>query len=318
MTILVTGGSGFVGRALVRHLALQGHRLRLPLRKPPPLEGLPEGVEPVITPSIETIDPGRWESLLEGVEAVVHLAAIAHIGPAIPDERYTAVNRDASARLAEAAAKAGVRRFVFLSSIRAQVGPSSQEVQTEATPPAPTEAYGQSKLEAERLISAALPEAVHLRPALVVGGKAKGNLETMLKVADTPWPLPFASFGAPQAMIARENLVAAIAMALGDPAMRGETYVAADDPHPTLAQMLGWMRAGLGRPRRLLPLPEALLRWPLAVAGKAAAFERLAGGLQIDSAKLRSAGWRPPQPPEACFTELGRAARARNQALKQG
>lgn len=291
MRILVTGSTGFLGRPLSDHLRKAGHQPVLPTRASTgPLEGMTEA---------------DWRPILEGVDAVVHAAAIAHIGQDVPAARYDAVNRDASGVLARASAAAGVRRFVFMSSIRAQVGPGSTTVQTEATPPAPTEPYGRSKLAAERLISEAFPAATHLRPPLIVGGEPKANLALMARLAASPLPLPFGGFCAPQAVVGLDNLIDAITLALSTDALSGNTYVLADEPHPSLADMLAWMRAGKGRNAGLFALPQALLRWPAALLGKAAALDRLTAGLRIDSTKIRSAGWNPRVPIADVFRSLG-------------
>jgi UDP-glucose 4-epimerase len=306
MRVLLTGASGFLGGGLAAGLRAAGHGLVMPVRGAAGLAAAVEGAR--LAPPLEGMAAADWRPLLAGVDAVVHAAAIAHIGKDVPRERYMAVNRDASAVLAAAAAAAGIGRFVFISSIRAQVGPSSPHVQNEDTPPAPTEAYGQSKLEAERLISAALPAAVHLRPALIVGGAPRANLALLARLAASPLPLPFGLCRAPQAAIARENLIDAVLLALDAPAMAGRTFVAADDPHPTIADMLAWMREGAGRSPRLVPVPEALLGLPLRLLGKGDAFDRITGGLAVDSAGLRAAGWRPRTAIADAFRALGRAA----------
>jgi UDP-glucose 4-epimerase len=305
VNILLTGATGFLGGPLAARLQADGHRLILPVRTVGPT--LPAGAETPVIPPIEAMTAADWHPLLGGVDAIVHAAAIAHIGDDVPAAAYAAVNRDAAARLAEAAAAASVRRFVFISSVRAQVGPTSPDVQDDISPPNPTEPYGVSKLQAERLISAVFPAAVHLRPALIAGGAPKGNLAVVAKLAATGLPLPFAGFKAPQAAIGRDNLIAAILLALASERMAGETYVVADEPHPSIADMLLWLREGMGRPARLFAAPAALIRIPAMLAGKAAAYERLTGGLRVDSAKLRAAGWTPRQPISEVFREIGRS-----------
>jgi nucleoside-diphosphate-sugar epimerase len=304
--VLLTGATGFIGGALAGRLQEAGHALVLPSRDV--RAGLPAGAAAPVIPPLEAMTLGDWRPLLDGVDAVIHAAAIAHIGPDVPEAAYAAVNRDASARLAEAARQAGVRRFVFLSSVRAQVGPTSRAVQDERTSPAPSEPYGASKLEAERLISAVFPAATHVRPALVAGGAPKGNLALLAKLAATGLPLPFKRFNAPQATVSRENLIDAVLLALGSNQMTGETYVVADEPHPTIADMLRWLREGMGRPARLFSAPEALVQFPAMLASKTEAFERLTGGLRVDSAKLRAAGWKPRQPIADVFREIGRSS----------
>jgi nucleoside-diphosphate-sugar epimerase len=255
---------------------------------------------------LEDMTQAEWLPLLVGVNAVIHAAAIAHIGEAVPESHYQLVNATASGRLAEAAAQAGVDDFIFVSSIRAQVGATSDVIQTEATLPEPSEPYGCSKLAAERLITAVFSNAITFRPALIVGGKPKANLAGLVKLADTPFPLPFGGLSAPQAMVSLEHFIEAIMLALRTPTMRGETYVVADEPHPSLADMLTFLREGMGRPSRLISFPTALLTAPLKLLGKANIAERLMGGLQVDAGKLRSAGWQPKGSPAETLRVLGR------------
>jgi nucleoside-diphosphate-sugar epimerase len=318
MRILLTGGSGFVGRPLAAALVSAGHDVRLPLRNPAAAGNLPSAAELISIPPLESMTAQAWRTHLGSIDAVVHAAAVAHVGPEVPEARYMAVNRDASVRLAEAAAAANISRFVFLSSIKAQAGDNAAGiVHDESQPPRPTDPYGVSKLMAERAISAVLPAAVHIRPTLVVGEESKGNLATLLRIADTPWPLPFGGFRAGQAMVVRENLIAAIRLALENSALQGGTYIAAEEPHPSLAEMLTWLREGLGRPPRLVTMPESALRMPLRLMGRAGKLQRLTEGLTVSSARLRAVGWVPDQSPADCFRALGRARKALNQAYKQ-
>jgi nucleoside-diphosphate-sugar epimerase len=295
MKILLTGSTGFLGRPLAAQLSSAGHQLVLPTRADcGPLEAM-------------TAD--AWRPWLEDVEAVIHAAAIAHIGRDVPSSRYDAVNRDASAVLARASAAARVKRFVFISSIRAQVGPTSSFVQSETTTPEPKEPYGRSKLAAERLISEAFPEATHLRPPLVIGGEPKANLALMARLAASPLPLPFGRFDAPQAVVALDNLMDAISIAVSEEALTGQAFVMAEEPHPSLADMLRWMREGRGRSPLLIPVPGALLRLPAAMLGKGDAFDRLTGGLRVDSSRIRAAGWQPRSEIADVFRALGASSR---------
>ncbi len=301
MRIVVTGGSGFVGRALATRLSGLGHEVVLPLRHPAAAKG-----QIPIKP-IEDMTSADWRPVLAGADAIVHCAAIAHIGPSVPHGAYMAVNRDAAARLAEAAAAAGIGRFVFLSSIRAQCGATSDAVQTERTIPEPAEGYGRSKLQAEELILNALPRAVILRPSLVVGRNPKGHLATLIRLARLGLPLPFGSLDAPQAMVALDALVDAVELALAHEAMGGEIYCVAQEPHPTLSDMLAEMRRGLGRNPGLFPCPPALLTLPLKLAGRGDLAERIEGGLRVDAAKLRAAGWEPTVDLSSVLRDMARA-----------
>ncbi|MGL5115217.1 MAG: NAD-dependent epimerase/dehydratase family protein [Beijerinckiaceae bacterium] len=306
MKILITGGSGFVGSKAGESLASRGHAVLLPLRRLSTVAEREErGITRVLAPPVEQMRIEDWLPLLDGVDAVVHSAAIAHIGPSIADERYQAVNAHAAGVLAEAAAAAGVGRFVFLSSIRAQVGPASVEVQCEATLAAPTEAYGCSKLEGERLVRRSLPSATILRPLLVVGPGAAGNLPLLERLARLPLPLPFGAFSAPQAMVCLDNLVEAIRLGVETDMLSGEIFLAAEEPHPSIADVIGWLRAGVGRKPGLLALPPALLRLPFNLIGKTNVFERLEIGMRVDASKLRAAGWVPQRSLESVFREMG-------------
>ncbi len=307
MRIVITGGSGFVGKALALHLAQLDHDVVLPSRRKPATEELLDRISQIIAPPLEDMKVAEWQPVLASADAVIHTAAIAHIGPSVPESAYNAINRDASGRLAEAAASEGIKRFVFISSIRAQVGATSDVVQTELTSPAPTEAYGRSKLEAEGLIRQWLPEATILRPAVIVGPHPKGNLATLLKLAALPVPLPFGALHAPQAMVSLDGVVDAVQLALGNPAMAGETYCLAETPHLSLTEVLTALRKGLGRPRLLLPIPAPLLSLPLRAIGKLAMAEKLGGGLSVDPSKLKALGWQPKEPMTAVLQRIGAA-----------
>jgi nucleoside-diphosphate-sugar epimerase len=306
MKIVITGATGFLGRALAKRLAGEGHTLVLQVRSADVLPLRSFG-ELLVAPPIETLSVPFWQDCLRGADAVIHTAAIAHIGPSVAESAYDAVNRDASARLAEAAALAGVKQFIFVSSIRAQVGATSAVRQSETTQPAPTEAYGRSKLEAEAMIRQRLPQATILRPAVIVGPEPKGNLKTLLKLAALPFPLPFGALHAPQAMVSLDGVIDAVLLALGHPVMAGETYCLAQEPHLSLTEMLTALRQGLGRPRWLLPVTAALMTLPLKALGKSAMAEKLDGGLSVDSSKLAALGWQPQEPMSAVLQRIGAA-----------
>src|SRR6185369_2055159 len=184
--ILVTGASGFVGRALVTELAGLGYAVRAAMRQP--ADVFPRNVEVVAVSDLTR--PVEWRALLKGIETVVHLAGIAHAGPEIAEDLYDRVNRLATAELAKAAQASGVRHLVFISSIRAQSGPSSNEVLHETDEPHPTDAYGRSKHAAEDAVRASGVPFTILRPVLIYGPGVKGNLDRLVRLAKKPWPLP--------------------------------------------------------------------------------------------------------------------------------
>jgi nucleoside-diphosphate-sugar epimerase len=307
MRVLVTGASGFVGRALVNDLAAQGHRVRAAMRQPADI--FAREVEVVAVSDLAR--PIEWWPLLRDMEAVVHLAGIAHAGSGIAEEVYDRINRTATAGLAAAAAKAGIRRLVFVSSIRAQAGASSDHVLTEDDPPHPTDAYGRSKLAAEAAVRTSNVPFTILRPVLIYGPGVKGNLASLLDLVGSPWPLPFGALRNRRSLLARENLVAAIHLSLAEPATAHKTYVVADPAPLTMGQIVGALRAGQGRRTGLIPIPAALMAMPLKASGRAHLWERLGCDLVVDPAALLAAGWQPPVQTRAGLAAMAQAASPR-------
>ncbi|AZO79796.1 MULTISPECIES: NAD-dependent epimerase/dehydratase family protein [unclassified Bosea (in: a-proteobacteria)] len=297
--ILLTGATGFVGRHLLHDLAARGYRLRTAGRYA--AIGA-SGMEHVTIGDLGA--PIDWRPLLGGVDLVVHSAGLAHADGTIPEERYRAVNTDATLALAQAAQTAGVRRFVFLSSIRAQSGPISNQPLSEVDPLAPTDAYGRSKLAAEQGLAGLDIDWVALRPVLVYGPGVKANMAALLRLANLPLPLPLGALSAKRSLLAVENLAEAVAFALSEACPARRSYIAADPEPLSVAEMLAAMRAGLGRGPGLIAVPPPLLALAAQLAGRADAYERLANGLVASPTALLSAGWRPPSETKAALARL--------------
>ena len=177
--ILVTGASGFVGRALVAELADAGHSVRAAMRQPADI--FPRSVEVIAVSDLTR--PVEWRPLLRDIDTVVHLAGIAHAGPEIAEEAYDRVNRLATAELAGAAKIMGIKHLVFMSSVRAQTGPASDTILRETDAPRPTDFYGRSKLAAEDAVRAAGVPFTILRPVLIYGPNVKGNFARLMALA---------------------------------------------------------------------------------------------------------------------------------------
>lgn len=289
--VLVTGASGFIGCALVPALQSAGHTVRAASRCipsfAPPVEAVSHG-------DLRDADRGGdWLPLLGGVDAVVHLAGIAHTGPGVSATDYDRVNHHATAALAAAARKAGVKRMVFVSTIRAQSGPSADHVLTEDDAPEPTDPYGRSKLAAEIALGRSGIEFTVLRPVLVYGRGVKGNLHALARLAALPLPLPFGAFTNRRSLLSIGNLVAAIAFVLRDPHSSGMTYVVSDLQPVSLAEIVNALRAGIGRPPGLLNVPPAIIRGGLAMLRRGRHWDQLGGQLVVNPGKLVTAGWRP-------------------------
>jgi UDP-glucose 4-epimerase len=307
MRILVTGASGFIGGALVNDLAGQGHRVRAAMRQPADI--FPRTVEVVAVSDLAR--PLEWRPLLTDMDVVVHLAGIAHAGAGISEEVYDRVNRAATAALAAAAARNRIKRLVFVSSIRAQTGPAAERVISEADQPQPVDGYGRSKLAAEDAIRAANLPFTILRPALIYGPGVKGNLASLTRLAQSPWPLPFGSMRNRRSLLGRDNLVAAIHLVLSASATVNETYVVADPMPLTMAEIVGALRAAEGRRPGLVPVPPVLLAGMLRMARRPHLWERVGGNSVVDPSKLLAAGWRPVTDTRAGLAAMVQAASPR-------
>lgn len=309
MRVLVTGATGFAGPAVVARLALRGHEVIAAART-----RHAASIAAAATATLPDLAyPFDAAALMQGVDAVVHLAGIAHASAVIPEETYIAVNCLAAERLAFAAREAGVRRFIFVSSVRAQSGPAAPGVLCEADTPKPTDAYGRSKLAGERAIAAALAgsatDLVVLRPVLMYGADPKGNMAALLRLARTRWPLPFGRLNARRSLLSRDNFADAVAHALTVGAGVPQTFLVADDGDMSIAQIVAALRAAEGHDPRLIRLPVPGAAAVLRAIGKDDLADRLLGNLVVTTARLTATGWRAPQSTASGLTEMARATR---------
>lgn len=292
-SFLVTGAGGFIGSALVK--ALDGHPVRRALRTPSATAQADDFVCGDIGPDTD------WQPALRDVDCVVHLAARTHVlreNTADPLAAYRSVNVDGTRRLAEQAAAAGVRRFVFLSSIKVNgESTSSRPFSTDDTP-APEDAYGISKLEAENALREIADrsgmEWVILRPPLVYGPGVKGNFLRLLNAVAKGVPLPLASIDNRRSLVYVGNLVDAIITCIHAPAAAGRTFLVSDGENLSTPELVRRLAAAMERNPVLLPFPPALLRFGASLIGRHEAAMRLTGSLTIDDSALRRRlGWTP-------------------------
>lgn len=300
--LLVTGASGFVGGHVVPALLKAGYRLRLAQRF---ATGAASGVETVAIGDLDR--PVDWRAALDGVDHVVHMAGLAHAGPGRDEASYRRVNTDATLALADAAIAAGVKRFVYLSSIKALSGASDGPPLRDDDTPAPDDAYGRSKRAAEQGLAARDLAWVSLRPALVYGVGVKANMAALIRLAGSPLPLPLGRLTAPRSLLAVENLAEAIRFALSEACPARRCYLVADPEPISVAQTIAALRAGRGREPGLVPVPGGWLRLAARLAGKGDAFAKLSGSLVASPEGLLRAGWRPQVATRAALMQLAAA-----------
>lgn len=294
-SVLVTGATGFVGSFAVPALARGGWKVVASVRSAADAPRVPSGARAV---AVGGLSPETdWSEALEGASAVVHLAALAHRpgdGPEA-DGEYARVNAEATRALARAAARAGVRRFVFLSSIKA-VGESSEPGRpfNEDSPCSPRDAYGRSKLDAERALAESGLSWCALRAPLVYGPGVKANFLRLVRAVDRGLPLPLGAASNKRSLLYGGNLADAVARLLEAPDARGP-FMIRDGEDLTIAELVRRLAAALGRPALLPRVPPPVLRAGAAILGRSAAAGRLLDELVVDDARLRSAlAWKPP------------------------
>lgn len=290
---MITGASGFVGSAL----------LRSPPQKTFTFTPLYRQLIDS-TFSIKSIDKDTdWSCILENIDTVVHAAARIHI---TSDTHYDTlsefrrVNVDGTLNLAQQAAEASVRRFIFISTIKVNGettdgGYIFNEISTDP----PEDPYALSKYEAENglreIADQTGMEVVIIRPPLVYGPNVKANFLSLMKLADTSIPLPLGSINNKRSMVYIGNLVDFIIRCIDHPNAANQTFILSDGEDLSLSALLRMMRVALGRSVRLFSVPEALFRIAGRLSGKTGVIDRLIGNLQVDSAKARNLlGWNPP------------------------
>ena len=240
--IALTGGTGFIGQHLLRELGKRGFRLRVLLRRPTAV-----ALDCASAVVGDLMRPQNMSAALADVDAVIHTAGPSHAMSGLPEDDHRLLGTEATIGLARAAQRAGVRRFIFLSSVRAQSGATATDVLTEAMPPQPTDAYGRSKLAAERGLAELDLDWVALRLVTVYGPGMTGNLVQLARLARSPYPLPLGGLTARRSLLALDNLAGAVAQVLGASSVLRRPLIVADPQPLTLSQMIAAMQRGLGR-----------------------------------------------------------------------
>lgn len=305
--ILVTGATGFVGKHLCRYLSKQGSTVRAAVRK-----SLPEGFPAQESIRIGEIGPDTdWRAAVDGIDYVVHLAALAHqIGKNVPAADFFRINTQGTESLARAVKSSQVKRLIFISSIGA-VCSMANEVVTSETPCRPDTEYGRSKLEAEEkvrgILSQGSPDWCIIRPTLIYGPENPGNMQRLLRLIQTGLPLPLGSIINRRTFLYIENLLSAIGVALEHPSASRGTFLLADEEIFTTPELLRALGKSSAKRVKLIPFPSSGLRMigrvgdlVRKITGRSAGLDtysvdRLLGSLEVDASSFRKGvGWSQP------------------------
>tara|TARA_R100000306_G_scaffold57640_1_gene55839 strand:- start:7143 stop:8111 length:969 start_codon:yes stop_codon:yes gene_type:complete len=306
--VLLTGASGFIGSHVLRNLSGRaGFEVH-------PLSRQNRGGEWL---QADITREGEIDALeLSGYSEIVHCAGRAHImreSDSDPLQSYRYVNVLPTARLARKAAESGVKRFIFISSVKVN-GESTiaRGAFRETDEPEPAEAYSVSKLEAERALLAIARETglevVIVRPVLVYGAGVKGNFRALMKLASSRLPLPVAAFNNKRSLVGVDNLADFIGVCIGHPGAANEVFLVSDGRDLSVSQLLCELSRAAGRPSLQFPFPIRLLEVTAQLLGKRAMFRRVAGSLEVDSSKARTLlHWQAPVSVsdglKRCFTD---------------
>jgi UDP-glucose 4-epimerase len=292
LRVAISGSSGFVGGSLLPYVTAVGHT-------------------PVAIP--RTAFDGDLENLLIGCDAFIHLAGLAH-APDAPHTAIDAANFLLPISAATAARRAGVRRFVFVSTINVVAGNTG--VLTPASPIRPRNVYGTAKAKAEAsLLSLSGIEIVVIRPPVVYGPHVKGNLRRLTRLCLTGLPLPFGAVDNQRSMVGITNLCSALLFLATAPTPRvdGRVFHVADARNLSLREIVETIRAAIAMPPRLLPIPVAPMKLALKLAGQHALANQLFDDLLVDAAGLLNIGWAPALGTEADLADMARSVAADHQ-----
>lgn len=291
--VLVTGATGFVGRTLCRVLTDSGYHVRAAVRR---AGRLAIDLEQVM---IGDIGSGTdWTEALHGVDAVVHAAARAHIMSPQPSDfdLYYETNARGTARLAESAAAAGVRRFIYVSSVKVNGEERSAGAYRASDPPHPQDPYGKSKWEGEQalLACAGTMQAAIVRPPLVYGPGVRANFLRLMRWVDKQYPLPLASIRNRRSLVSVWNLCDLLVHLLRCPLSDNRPWLVSDDHDLSTPELIRSIALAMGRRPWLLPVPAPMLRLAGSLTGKGAEISRLLGSLAVDISDTREIlGWSP-------------------------
>ena len=297
---LVTGAAGFIGQAVCSDLSARGYQVLGAVRKQAKAHPTSHVQYKIVGDTQESSD---WSAVLEGIDSVVHLAARVHLmsdSAQNPLAEYRLANVAMTMNLARQSAKAGVKRFVFISTVKVngENTPFGQPF-TADEKPRPVDPYGVSKFEAEKLLLQLAQETdmevVIIRPVLVYGPGVKANFLLMMRWLQKGVPLPLKALDNRRSLLAIDNLVDLIATCLHHPAAANQVFLASDGEDVSISSLLQRTGAALGKSAWLIPVPTIILKVLARLGGQDAVMQRLCDSLQVDISKTRRVlGWTPP------------------------
>ncbi|MBM3345043.1 MAG: NAD-dependent epimerase/dehydratase family protein [Betaproteobacteria bacterium] len=290
MLVVITGATGFIGRSVCTRFAAAGWKIR----------GIARNISAQGMKDVElhSLDLEAADALpsLRGAELVIHLAGRAHMLEEKFDDlraAFQSANSNATVHLAQAAARAGVRRFIFASTAKVHGEESPGRPFTEHDAPNPQDDYARSKWNAEQRLRHILPDSIVLRPPLVFGPGVGANFLRLMRLVERGIPLPLASVRNSRSLVSVQNLADCIMACATHKDAPGKTFLVSDGEDVSTPQLLRMLGAHLGFPAMLWPCPPAVLRLGASLLGRRAEADRLLGSLEIDSNAVRAMGWAP-------------------------
>jgi len=295
--ILLTGATGFVGNRLLSMLKENGHHCRAAVRRPS--SSVDVHAESIIVGEIDAHT--NWSQAVKGMDVIVHLAARVHVMNDQADNplvEFRKINLDGTRSLAEAAAKAGVKRFIYISTIKVNGEATHGKAFTSQDTPSPSDPYAIAKWEAEKALQQISKdtglEVVVIRPTLVYGPGVKANLYNLIKLVRKRIPLPLAGIKNRRSLVALDNLTSLIMTCCEHPAAAGHVFLACDDEAVSTAELIGRIARSFGQYSTLFYFPPGIMAWVAGLLGKQAVWQRLAGSLEVDNSEAKKImGWQP-------------------------
>lgn len=296
MKILITGTTGFVGNKLCQALSMRGDAVFAVARRQVAIDTNITVINKVLSKDTD------WQDWLKDIDVVIHLAGRAHVMKDVsenPYQAYADINIHATKHLAEQAALSGVKRFIYLSSIKVNGERTKDIAFTETDSPQPEDDYGKTKYEAEKALNNigkdTEMEVVIIRPPLVYGEGVKANFKSLIKLAQLNIPLPFGAIRNKRSLVYIENIIDFILLCTHHPSAANQTFLISDDDDVSITRLIQEIKEASGKRSLLIPVPQSWLRFVLQLIGKSSLSDRLLGNLQVDITKAKTLlDWKPP------------------------